>query len=355
MRVAAVCLVAVYVQAGFRDEPPINDDKNCPVECFCAEKNRAICAAKELTQIPLNQKSHRITYLWLKDNRIDHIDDYSFLNWMNLQTLSLQHNGLSKENSITRRAFRPLKKLKYLYLATNDIESVDFELPASVKMVELGNNRIVRVSSGVFRHAKNLDQLYLHSNRLNSQGLPSMRRLRKLNRLTLGDNQMIQIPRLPRSVERINLRDNHFSGVLPRRSLASLRCLRELILSGNQISELQPNALAKTQIEYLDLGNNIMISMPQGLPVTIRVLKLENNNIEILASSAIAKLDNLAVLELHGNSIHTVDGSLKSSALSLIHLRLHNNNFTEFPETLPVTVKALVLMNNNIHSISKRA
>ena len=61
------------------------------------------------------------------------------------------------------------------------------------------------------------------------------------------------------------------------------------------------------------------------------------------------------VLELHGNSIHTVDGSLKSSALSLIHLRLHNNNFTEFPETLPVTVKALVLMNNNIHSISKRA
>ena len=43
---------------------------------------------------------------------IDHLDDYSFLNWMNLQTLSLQENSLGHENSISKRAFRPLKKLK---------------------------------------------------------------------------------------------------------------------------------------------------------------------------------------------------------------------------------------------------
>ena len=61
------------------------------------------------------------------------------------------------------------------------------------------------------------------------------------------------------------------------------------------------------------------------------------------------------VLELHGNGIHKIDGNLRSSQLPLVHLRLHNNNFTEFPESLPDSIQALVLMNNNIHSISKRA
>lgn len=354
MKIIAVYL-AICIQGGFRDEPTVNDDKNCPVECFCSEKSRAICASKELAQIPLNQKSHRITYLWLKDNRIDHIDDYSFLNWMNLQTLSLQNNRLSRDNSISQRAFRPLKKLKYLYLATNDIEVVEFELPASVRMLELGNNHIVKVESTVFRHAKNLEQLYLHANRLSSKGLPSMRRLKKLNQLTLANNELDVVPRLPRSVESINLRNNRFSGKLPRTSLARLRNLRELILLENQITEIQPNALARTRVDYLDLGNNLIHSVPKGLPDTLRVLKLENNRLDVLSSAALAKLKDLAVLELHGNNIHSIDGSLRSSDLQIACIRLHNNNFTVFPEALPDSVQTLVLMHNNIKSISKRA
>ena len=120
--------------------------------------------------------------------------------------------------------------------ASNDIEIVDFEIPASVRMLELGNNQIKKVGQSLFKNGKNLDQLYLHSNILKADGIPSMRRLRKLLRLTLGDNQMTRIPRLPRSVERVNLRDNKFEGVLPRKSLSSLRHLQELILIRVQIA-----------------------------------------------------------------------------------------------------------------------
>ena len=34
------------------------------------------------------------------------------MNWMNLQTLDMQYNQLSKPNAISKQAFKPLKRLK---------------------------------------------------------------------------------------------------------------------------------------------------------------------------------------------------------------------------------------------------
>ena len=116
-------------------------------------------------------------------------------------------------------------------------------------MLELGNNQIKKVGQSLFKNGKNLDQLYLHSNILTADGIPSMRRLRKLLRLTLGDNQMTRIPRLPRSVERVNLRDNKFEGVLPRKSLSSLRHLQELILIRVQIANKWCFKLYRSHLE----------------------------------------------------------------------------------------------------------
>ena len=121
-----------------------------------------------------------------------------------------------------------------------------------------------------------------------------MRRLKKLNRLTLGTNDLTKVPRLPKSVERINLRDNQFSGVLPRRSVSGLRNLRELILTGNKLTQIETSALRRTPVEYFDVGDNQLIAIPEGLPRTIRVLKLENNNIKVISSTALGRLKNLA-------------------------------------------------------------
>ena len=50
----------------------------------------------------------------LKNNTIKQVDDFSFMNWMNLQTLDMQYNQLSKPNAISKQAFKPLKRLKVL-------------------------------------------------------------------------------------------------------------------------------------------------------------------------------------------------------------------------------------------------
>jgi Leucine-rich repeat (LRR) protein len=93
-----------------------------------------------------------------------------------------------------------------------------------------------------------------------------MRRLKKLEELVLSNNYLQKIPKMARNVERIDLHFNKFSGILSRKSLSSLRNLRELYLQDNKITKLAPNALSRTPIEYLHIGNNLLEVMPQGLP-----------------------------------------------------------------------------------------
>ena len=86
--------------------------KFCPLECDCAERISAKCNSRGLNHIPQNDRTSRITSLWLRDNTIRRLDDLSFMNWMNLRTLDLQKNNMSDVNAVSVQALKPLKKLK---------------------------------------------------------------------------------------------------------------------------------------------------------------------------------------------------------------------------------------------------
>ena len=86
--------------------------KFCPIECDCTERISAKCNSRGLNTIPQSERTSRITSLWLRNNTIRRLDDYSFMNWMNLRTLDLQKNNMSDVNAISVQALKPLKKLK---------------------------------------------------------------------------------------------------------------------------------------------------------------------------------------------------------------------------------------------------
>ena len=84
---------------------------------------------------------------------------------MNLQTLDLQRNDISGPSSVSRMSFKPLKKLKYFYLARNQIDQVGFELPVKIQMIDLSLNGINTISQLTFKKCKNLEQLFIHTNK----------------------------------------------------------------------------------------------------------------------------------------------------------------------------------------------
>ena len=88
--------------------------KFCPLECDCTERISAKCNNRGLNHIPQNDRTSRITSLWLRNNTIRKLDDFSFMNWMNLRTLDLQKNNMSDVNAISVQALKPLKKLKVI-------------------------------------------------------------------------------------------------------------------------------------------------------------------------------------------------------------------------------------------------
>ncbi|XP_026688431.1 chaoptin-like, partial [Diaphorina citri] len=109
--------------------------------------------------------------LYLKFNKISEIHDFAF-NGLNstLEFLDLENNRLTNIN----QCFRNLKKLKYLYLHNNNIEFIQnntFEHLVNLKSISLSGNKLTRIPD--FIHNKRLSHLNLGYNFLNELILES--------------------------------------------------------------------------------------------------------------------------------------------------------------------------------------
>ncbi len=127
--------------------------------------------------------------------------------------------------------------------------------------------------------------------------------------------------------------------------------LKNLKLTGNQISLVQKDLLCNKSVETLNLHNNgIGVIPPFSCCETLRVLhvgmnmltsfngtyfcpeltylELQNNLLEMFPD--LSRNSKLNFIYLHGNQIASVDAS--SIPALLTGLKLKNNNFTTFPD-----------------------
>lgn len=95
------------------------------IGCICSkcDENDIVCSNQSLNEIPTYydmQRDH-ITSIALQENNIKIVNEYSFGNLSNLQTLRLDKNKIS---SISSKAFYGLPKLNSLYLIRNNISDI---------------------------------------------------------------------------------------------------------------------------------------------------------------------------------------------------------------------------------------
>ncbi|KAK6297682.1 hypothetical protein J4Q44_G00322650 [Coregonus suidteri] len=132
-----------------------------------------------------------------------------------------------------------------------------------------------------------------------------------------------------------------------------------LYLHNNQINNagfpLELHNVASVETVYL-YGNQLD-EFPINLPKNIRVLHLQENNIQTISRAALAQLPRLEELHLDDNSISTVgveEGAFRE-AVSLKLLFLTKNHLSSVPIGLPEDLTELRLDENRIAVIAEEA
>ncbi|RVE57489.1 hypothetical protein OJAV_G00217030 [Oryzias javanicus] len=134
---------------------------------------------------------------------------------------------------------------------------------------------------------------------------------------------------------------------------------KTLYLHNNQINNagfpLELHHVASVETVYL-YGNQLD-EFPFNLPKNVRVLHLQENNIQTISRAALAQLLWLEELHLDDNSISTVgveEGAFQE-AVSLKMLFLTKNHLSSVPIGLPDVLKELRLDENRIAVIAEEA
>uniref|UniRef100_A0A8C5Y4B8 Leucine rich repeats and immunoglobulin like domains 3 n=1 Tax=Microcebus murinus TaxID=30608 RepID=A0A8C5Y4B8_MICMU len=297
----------------------------------------------ELETIPnLGPVSTNITLLSLAGNRIVEIVPEHLKEFQSLETLDLSSNNISE----LKTAF-PSLQLKYLYINSNRVTSVEpgyFDNLANTLLVlKLNRNRISAIPPKMFKLPQ-LQHLELNRNKIKNvdgltfQGLGALKSLKmQRNGVTkLMDGAFWGLS----NMEILQLDHNNLTEIT-KGWLYGLLMLQELHLSQNAINRISPDAWEFCQkLSELDLTFNHLSRLDDssflGLSL-LNTLYIGNNRVSYIADCAFRGLSSLKTLDLKNNEISWTIEDMNGAFSGLDKLR------------------RLILQGNRIRSITKKA
>lgn len=315
-----------------------------------------IMSSNFLRYVPRNLPSalHR---LHLKSNKLEKIPPGAFDSLSQLRELYLQNNLLSNEG-MDNETFSQLSSLECLDLSNNNLSVVPKGLPRSLVLLHLEKNSIQSIPRDALSPIRNLEYLLLHNNKLRSRSIDpaAFHGLKKLHTLHMYNNQLERVPRgLPRRAKTLMLLHNFISEI-GRNDLILLYTLTELNLSYNRLTSLKLHreAFRKLRLlETLDLSGNGLHMLPLGLPRSLQVLRVKDNQLSSVPEGALTSMLKLREINLSNNQLKLnsiYQGAwLELSALE--SLDLSSNQLSHIPPDLPESLEYLYLQSNRISNV----
>lgn len=147
-------------------------------------------------------------------------------------------------------------------------------------------NRIRHVKNTDFINLNKLRSVDLTGNQISGMDEDVFRSLPRLQQLLLADNNLQVLPELPVTMKHIDLRNNR------------------LISRGLHSEGFKD----MNQLEFLYLSNNHLDYVPAPLPLSLRVLHLQNNNIQSLHEDVFCNSHDLSFIRHHLEDIR-LDGN----------------------------------------------
>ena len=276
------------------------------------------------------QRMKRMQFLFLNDNRLTMLPPGLFMLNTELTVLDLQNNTLVM---IPVGMFDKLVRLTYLYLDLNHLNDLPNGLIDSslfLRSLVLSFNQISRLSRDMFHTSTKVHTLLLCCNQISSLDMGTFAKLVFLERLTLRDNMLIQIPYLSLSIKLVflELQDNHLSNSVFD-TFGHLEDLRVLKLQNNNITRIPAHAFkGYKNLRVLSFNENKIFYIETGVFESLenlRILNIANNDMTFIPSDCFTTQSNLLLLELQHNKITQVGKEILEGLVSLQFLNLSNN------------------------------
>ncbi|XP_041134278.1 podocan-like [Polyodon spathula] len=337
-------------------------DAGMPDEMFNGSDSleELILSSNFLKYVPKNLPSalHR---LHLRNNKLEKIPKGAFNSLSKLRELYLQNNHLSNAG-MDNETFYYLNSLVYLDLSYNNLSVVPSGLPRNLVLLHLEKNAIRSIPAMVLSPVRNLEYLLLHNNNLRWQAIHPLafQGLKKLHTLHMYNNQLERIPRgLPRRAKTLMLLHNQITEI-SRNDLATAYTVTELNLSYNKLTspKLHKEAFRKLRLLLsLDLSGNSLQTFPTGLPKSLQVLKLKDNELAVIPDGALSGMSKLREVYLSSNKlkVNSIYQGAWHELTSLSTLDLSSNQLSHIPSDLPESLEFLHLQSNLISSIEESA
>lgn len=308
-----------------------------------------------------------LTILDLSHNKFKSFPDFAFSPLKGLKSLFLSRNPITELNNL---AFSGLFSLKELNLAGCWIVTIDrysFAQFPNLELLDLGANNIRTLNRGTFRCLKKLSVLILSHNRLEIIEPSAFSGLTYLHHLDLVYNSLSYFHKhLFSDLEKLQVLKLGFNKIkyettrtLQYPPFMKLKSLKQLSLEGQQngiqvvpsnffqgLSSLQELLLGKNPSIFLDhrqfdpLINltKLDISGTKGGDRSLylnaslfkklkrlKILRLENNNLDSLVPGMFSSLQSLQVLSLRFNNLKVINQSHLENLKSLMFFDVYGN------------------------------
>lgn len=326
--------------------------------CLPLETTHLSLARLKLTRIPFFiPKEHPLTSIDAPHNALKMFP----LQLDNIETLDVSDNGLNEQEEI--------------------LNETDFAFPALKKLV-LSSNRLTKLPT-VIRNFEVLNALFLDRNTIEKFQIEDGK-LPNLKNIDLFLNLLKDFPKLPLSVEKINLGFNQIRILdicMPNLKELSLsgnylvditegckfQSLTFLDLSFNRLCNLPPVSSFAPNLIVLILSYNFLDQFPISLPKSIKKIEISNNCLSKW-SEQLDELPNLTYLDIRHNRFkqfprlpsnierfiatnNQFEGTISINSTELKGLQFNNNNFTSIPDFHESKVTHLLMRANSITEI----
>ncbi|XP_015595109.1 toll-like receptor 6 [Cephus cinctus] len=293
----------------------------------------------------------------------------SFAHLHNLRELRLDDCKLSSWPS---DALEGLRNLRNLTIRTRNVDYPAFSLELSPKAfaaagqlerLDLASNNIWSFPEGIFCSLAVLVYLNVTGNRLQDVtelGFRESGYQQPQSVLVNADQRSSGPASCSLDIQILDVSRNHLV-LLPPRGFSTLKRLRVLRIAENEINMVDDKALAGLRsLEIFDLSDNKVVALPADLfkdtSKSITEIHLQNNSLSVLAPGLFEGLKQLVTLDLSKNSLtstwfgsNTFSGLIRLVLLDLSHNKIASLDPVLFKDLY--TVQILDLHDNELESI----